>query len=88
MLDELCDEVRIEKTEKAFSKDTLYWTGYVYRYWHYYKNLSSKEIYKIADAKTMAQVYLSYHTLDTEMAIDRLCENADLSAGEVLSLVR
>ncbi len=24
LLDELCDEVRIEKTEKAFSKDTLY----------------------------------------------------------------
>lgn len=88
LLDALCDEVRIEKTERTFSKDALYWAGYVYRYWHYYKNLSSKEIYKIADAKTMAQVYLSYHTLDTEMAIDRLCENADLSAGGVSSSLR
>ena len=61
MLDELCDEVRIEKTEKAFSKDALYWTGYVYRYWHYYKNLSSKEIYKIADAKTIPVVSHAGH---------------------------
>lgn len=27
--------------------------GYIYRYWHYYTNESSREIYQTADAKVM-----------------------------------
>ena len=52
----------------------MYRTGYIYRYWHYYTGESSKDIYKIADAKTMNECWLSFHTLDVEMAIDNLKE--------------
>ena len=52
----------------------MYWTGYIYRYWHYYTGESSKDIYKIADAKTMNECWLGFHTLDVEMAIDDLKE--------------
>ena len=39
------------------------------------KELSSKEIYKQAPAKTMRITYFPYHTMSVEMAIDRLKES-------------
>ena len=66
---------------EAFSKEgivydveTLYWIGYLYRYWHFYTVESSKEIFKIANAKKLNILYLRYHTLSLEMAIDLLKE--------------
>lgn len=60
---------------ECFDAETLYWTGYLYRYWHIEKGESSREIYKQAPAKTMRIVYLMYHTMSPEMAIDRLKES-------------
>ena len=59
----------------VFDNETLYWTGYIYRYWHIYTGESSKDIYKKAPAKTMQTVYLMYHTMSPELAIDRLKES-------------
>ena len=59
----------------VFDNETLYWTGYIYRYWNIYTGESSKEIYKQAPAKTMQTVYLMYHTMSPELAIDRLKES-------------
>ena len=56
----------------VYDSETLYWTGYLYRYWHFYTGESSRNIYKAADAKTMNSAYLGFHTLDVEEAIDRL----------------
>lgn len=39
-----------------------------------YMGDSSKDIYKQAPAKTMQAVYLMYHTMSPELAIDRLKE--------------
>ena len=60
---------------ECYDTETLYWTGYLYRYWHIYKNESSRKIYKQAPAKLMRIVYLMYHTMSPEMAIDRLIES-------------
>ena len=59
----------------VFDNETLYWTGYIYRYWNIYTGESSKDIYKQASAKTMQAVYLMYHTMSPELAIDRLKES-------------
>ena len=59
----------------VFDNETLYWTGYIYRYWNIYTGESSKDIYKQAPAKTMQTVYLMYHTMSPEVAIDRLKES-------------
>ena len=77
MEDELADQ--LIKDGEIFDKEALYWMGYIYRYWHFYTGENSREIYKQAPAKTMNVVYLMYHTMSPEMAIDRLkeaCEHA------------
>ena len=58
----------------VFDNESLYWIGYIYRFWNIYTGESSKEIYKQANAKTMQTVYLMYHTMSPELAIDKLKE--------------
>lgn len=75
ILEELYDEAgTLQKSETQYSLCSMFWIGYTYRYWHYYKNESSSDIYKKADAVTMNEVYPAFHTLDIEMAIDNLIE--------------
>ena len=75
ILEELDDEAGgLKKAGVIFDREVMYWTGYIYRYWHYYTGESSKDIYKIADANTMNECWLGFHTLDVEMAIDDLKE--------------
>lgn len=62
------------KTAELYDNETLYWTGYLYRYWHFHTGETSKEIYKQAPASVMQAMYLMYHTMSPEMAIDRLKE--------------
>lgn len=56
--------------------EVLYWIGYIYRYWNLYKKESSKSIYKKAPFNTMKIVYLMYHTMSPELAIERLIESS------------
>ena len=65
----------IDSNGIVFDNETLYWTGYIYRYWNIYTGESSKDIYKQAPAKTMQTVYLMYHTMSPKLAIDRLKES-------------
>ena len=62
------------KPGKVLDTETLFWAGYLYRYWHFYTGESSKKIYKQAPITVMKHVYLPYHTMSIEMAIDRLKE--------------
>lgn len=73
MEEELAEQLK--KDGEIYDKETLYWMGYIYRYWSFYTGESSREIYKQAPAKTMNVVYLMYHTMSPEMAIDRLKES-------------
>ena len=64
----LCEDGQI------FSKDVLYWIGYIYRYWHYHTGEESAKIYKQAPVKTMVRNFMMFHTMDPVMAIENLKE--------------
>ncbi|MDO4555129.1 MAG: hypothetical protein Q4B70_08315 [Lachnospiraceae bacterium] len=75
ILEELEDETGgLKKAGTSYGREVMYWTGYIYRYWHYYTKESSREIYKIADAERMNDTWMGFHTLDVEMAIENLKE--------------
>ena len=65
---------KLKKSDEIFSKNVLYWIGYIYRYWHYYTNESSAEIYKQANVNTMKRNYMMFHTMAPELAIEDLKE--------------
>ena len=62
------------KNGQVYPKDILYWTGYIYRYWHFLTGETSVKIYKIANANVMFRNYLMFHTMDPKMAIESLIE--------------
>lgn len=75
ILDELDEEAHgLKMAGIVYTSEVMYWIGYTYRYWHYYTGESSHDIYKTADAETMNECWLGFHTLDVEMAIDDLKE--------------
>ena len=75
ILEELDEEVNgLKKEGITYPVEVMYWIGYTYRYWHYYTKEASREIYKTANADTMNECWLGFHTLDVEMAIDNLKE--------------
>lgn len=83
IFDEIKEEYGISNygTNK-FNSETLYWIGYLYRYFSYTYELSSKEVYKIIKPKELNELYLPYHTLDLKAAIDRILEEKNISFDE------
>lgn len=76
LLEEIIDEYSINTDGNIWNLEVLFWIGYVYRYWHFLTGETSKEIYLQADAQLMADVYLGFHQLSCELAIENLQEIA------------
>lgn len=57
-----------------YSEDTLYWMGYLYRYWAYTREAPSARIFRIISGAQLAKLFLPYHSLDPDQAIDRIME--------------
>ena len=59
---------------KRYTKNELYWIGYIYRYFSYTYEKSSVQIYNIVKPKELRALFLPYHTLDPSQAIERILE--------------
>lgn len=57
-----------------YTKNEMYWIGYLYRYFSYTYELSSIRVYKIVKPKELRGLFLPYHTLSPEQAIERILE--------------
>lgn len=67
-------DYQFETGKEKFSVDSIYWIGYLYRYWAYTYEIYSVEIYKIITAKELNNIYEAYHSLDPDLAIKRIYE--------------
>lgn len=75
LLEEFADRCpQTKKTDHLYNNEMLYWSGYLYRYWHFVTGEDSKSIYKQAPAEVMNTNYLMFHTMTPELAIDDLKE--------------
>ena len=76
------------KKALRFSSDELYWMGYIYRYWAYTREATSRQIYHAINATELRKYFLSYHTQDPEKAIEMLNESNPLFSKNDLGVVR
>ena len=74
LLAEVIDSAKLTPGGKVYDKETLFWSGYLYRFWHFTTGEDSREIYKQAPAETMNRNWLIFHTLAPEVAIEDLKE--------------
>ena len=62
-----------------YSKSSLFWIGYLYRYISYIRDQSTKFVMQIFPHKQLNEVYYSFHTQDPEWCIKNLLEINNLS---------
>ena len=55
--------------EEFFSKDVMWFAGYLYSYWATHHKITAKEIYKLAPIELINQRYNFYHTQGCEYVI-------------------
>lgn len=62
-----------------YGQEELYWMGYLYRYWSYTKERSSKAIYRMVKPGELRKLYYPYHSLDPAQAVERIMEAKGLT---------
>ena len=62
-----------------YSKSTMFWIGYIYRYLSYTREVSTRFVMKLFPYKQLNDVYYSFHTQDPEWCVQSLLEMNDLS---------
>lgn len=69
--------------KEKYSTEELYWMGYLYRYWCYTYEKSSKQVYKLMKPKELRSLYYPYHSLDPAQAIERILESKNLGEEDL-----
>lgn len=57
----------------------MHWIGYIYRYWAYVYEVSSKSVYRTIKPAELRDLYHAYHTMDPLNAIQRIREAKGMS---------
>ena len=47
-----------------YTRNEMFWIGYIYRYFAFTYNMTSAQIYKIVKPKELRDLFLPYHTMD------------------------
>ena len=55
-----------------YTRNEIYWIGYIYRYFAFTYELTSARVYKIVKPKELRGVFLPYHTMDPAHAVERI----------------
>lgn len=71
-----------------YTKNEMFWIGYIYRYFAFTYNMTSAQIYKIVKPKELRDLFLPYHTMDPAQAIERILEAKGMLIDEKQELER
>ena len=64
-----------------YSKSSLFWIGYLYRYISYTREVSTRFVMELFEHKQLNDVYYSFHTQDPEWCIRSLLDINNLDDG-------
>jgi len=77
-IDEQYGKTSFGKNNNSISNEMMYWVGYVYRYWSYTYEISSKALIMHVNPNILFNRYELYHSMDVSYLIDRICEEEDI----------
>ena len=66
---------KTEYGQQKYSEEEMHWIGYIYRYWAYTYEKSSKQLFKYIKPEQLRDLYFPYHSLDPAQAIERILES-------------
>lgn len=61
--------------QTKYSKNEMFWIGYIYRALSIIYKLSSREVFKLFNAKKIVTYYNIFHTFDIEQAAEKMMES-------------
>lgn len=67
----------------VYTKEEMYWIGYIYGALVFLYDLSPKKVYKLFPAKEIVKYYKIYHTFDIEEAAMRMMENINYEVEDL-----
>lgn len=71
-----------------YTRNEMYWIGYIYRYFAITYELTSAQVYKMVKPRELRDVFLPYHTMDPSQAIERVLEAKGIFNDENMELKR
>lgn len=71
-----------------YTRNEMYWIGYIYRYFAIICELTSVQVYKIIKPKELRGLFLPYHTMDPSQAVERILEAKEMPMDENMELER
>ena len=60
--------------QKKYGAEEMHWIGYMYRYWAYTYEKSSKQLFKFIKPEDLRELFYPYHSLDPAQAIERILD--------------
>ena len=86
ILEEIEDEFgKTTYGSEKYSREEMYWMGYLYRYWAYTYQRTSRQLYRIIKPKELRELYYPYHSLDPAAAIERILEARGLTETDMIN---
>ena len=86
ILEEIEDEFgKTTYGREKYSREEMYWMGYLYRYWAYTYQKTSRQLYRIIKPKDLRELYFPYHSLDPAAAIERILEARGLTEADMIT---
>lgn len=67
---------------EKYGAEELYWIGYLYRYWCYTHQISSKSLYRMIKPAELRKLYFPYRSQEPAQAIERVIEVSGLEEEE------
>ena len=80
MVDHIKEEYKNKRRPRGrsdftkYGREEMFWMGYIYRYMAYINQISSQQCFRIIKPNELRGLYLPYHSLDCENAINRILE--------------
>lgn len=68
-----------EYGKTKYSKSTMFWIGYMYRYLSYTREVITKFVMRLFPHKQLNDVYYSFHTQDPEWCVENLLKMNNMS---------
>ena len=74
-----------EYGQQKYGAEEMHWIGYIYRYWAYTYEKSSKQLFKYIKPDQLRALFFPYHSLDPAQAIERIIESKGIDNGDQIA---
>ena len=71
-----------------YTRNEMFWIGYIYRYFAFTYNMTSAQIYKIVKPKELRDLFFFFFMMDPAQAIERILEAKGMLTDEKQELER